>query len=217
MSIVTIEHDCLSDKGGRKARGKRHKAIRPEKALTAAAICPRSTNKVKGAGRCARAARYAKPIQCKRSCRSVATLSVPVSLLRLFLIMNFLWQSSVYLCCISELCKEVFMYISRLIWWCYCEVTRGDCYSVFVINCKMMMDQAHFGEYLLRQQMLHAASLSGLRKLNFSFLLFYWVFDVDWWEYWSDQLIDFITLRYNVYVSLWLLIYFIRLKPSSSI
>lgn len=26
------------------------------------------------------------------------------------------------------------------------------------------MDQAHFGEYLLRQQMLHAASLSGLRK-----------------------------------------------------
>ncbi|XP_041977347.1 T-box transcription factor mls-1-like [Aricia agestis] len=26
----------------------------------------------------------------------------------------------------------------------------------------MMMDQAHFGEYLLRQQMLHAASLSGL-------------------------------------------------------
>ncbi|VVD04421.1 unnamed protein product [Leptidea sinapis] len=28
---------------------------------------------------------------------------------------------------------------------------------------KMMMDQAHFGEYLLRQQMLHAASLSGLQ------------------------------------------------------
>lgn len=28
----------------------------------------------------------------------------------------------------------------------------------------MMMDQAHFGEYLLRQQMLHAASLSSLRK-----------------------------------------------------
>ncbi|CAH2240225.1 jg1783 [Pararge aegeria aegeria] len=27
----------------------------------------------------------------------------------------------------------------------------------------MMMDQAHFGEYLLRQQMLHAASLSGLQ------------------------------------------------------
>ncbi|KAI5641660.1 hypothetical protein NE865_06174 [Phthorimaea operculella] len=26
-----------------------------------------------------------------------------------------------------------------------------------------MMDQAHFGEYLLRQQMLHAASLSGLQ------------------------------------------------------
>lgn len=27
-----------------------------------------------------------------------------------------------------------------------------------------MMDQAHFGEYLLRQQMLHAASLSSLRE-----------------------------------------------------
>ncbi|CAF4939007.1 unnamed protein product [Pieris macdunnoughi] len=27
----------------------------------------------------------------------------------------------------------------------------------------MMMDQAHFSEYLLRQQMLHAASLSGLQ------------------------------------------------------
>ncbi|KAL4711955.1 hypothetical protein ACJJTC_011262 [Scirpophaga incertulas] len=27
----------------------------------------------------------------------------------------------------------------------------------------MMMDQTHFGEYLLRQQMLHAASLSGLQ------------------------------------------------------
>ncbi|OWR47291.1 hypothetical protein KGM_212086 [Danaus plexippus plexippus] len=26
-----------------------------------------------------------------------------------------------------------------------------------------MMDQAHFGEYLLRQQMLHAASLGGLQ------------------------------------------------------
>lgn len=34
----------------------------------------------------------------------------------------------------------------------------------------MMMDQAHFGEYLLRQQMLHAASLSGLRK----FFLCFW-------------------------------------------
>lgn len=46
---------------------------------------------------------------------------------------------------------------------------------------KMMMDQAHFGEYLLRQQMLHAASLSGLRKflyqsyflLNYVFIMYF--------------------------------------------
>lgn len=37
----------------------------------------------------------------------------------------------------------------------------------------MMMDQAHFGEYLLRQQMLHAASLSGLRKFFFMFFVSY--------------------------------------------
>lgn len=73
MSIVTIEHDYLSDKGGRKARGKRHKAIRVAKALTAAAISPPSANQEKEAERCARAACYAKAIQCKRSCRSVAT------------------------------------------------------------------------------------------------------------------------------------------------
>lgn len=172
MSIVTIDHDYLSDKGGRKARGKRHTAIRPAKALTAAAISPCSTNQKLGAEQCARAARHAKPIQCKRSCRSVATFNVLVSQLRLFLIMNFLWESSVYLCCIFELCKKVFMYFWRLVWWCYCEVTCCDCFSVFVCNCKMMMDQAHFGEYLLRQQMLHAASLSGLRKLHFLLKLF---------------------------------------------
>lgn len=36
----------------------------------------------------------------------------------------------------------------------------------------MMMDQAHFGEYLLRQQMLHAASLSSLRELSYFFIFY---------------------------------------------
>lgn len=123
MSIVTIEHDYLSDKGGRKARGKRHKVIWAAKALTAAAISPRSTNHANGAGPCARAARYAKPIQCKRSCRSVATFirpGFPASFV-------FNYELFVRFGCVFVLYFWTLygglMYFERLIWWCYCEVT----------------------------------------------------------------------------------------------
>lgn len=104
MSMVTIERDYLTDKGGRKARGKHHKAIQAAKALTAAAISRFSASQDKGAGPCARAARYAKPIQCKRSCRSVATymrLRFPAPFV-------FNYELFVRLVCICvELCKEV--------------------------------------------------------------------------------------------------------------